>query len=61
MFVFGTLTFYSTTIEEYYTNKMFLPKINGASEGCFLISLLMFFSGYVGPKWWLGESFGNPN
>lgn len=58
MFILGTMTFYSTTIEELYTNKMFLPLVNGASEGCFLIGIFMFFTGYVGTGWWLGESFG---
>lgn len=41
-----------TSLEEYYTDEMYLPMVNGASEGCFLTGILMILSGIKGCAWW---------
>lgn len=49
------IPFFTTTLEEYYTNLMYLPIINGAAEGCFLVSLVFIFTGFVGNDFWIQD------
>ena len=37
VYLIGCLPFFFTTLEEYYTNAMMLPVINGPCEGCLVI------------------------
>ncbi|EAS06711.3 CDP-alcohol phosphatidyltransferase (macronuclear) [Tetrahymena thermophila SB210] len=48
----GAIPFYITTLEEYYTDIMYLPLINGAAEGCFAVGFFIFVSGLYGPEFW---------
>ncbi|KAL4492004.1 hypothetical protein ABPG72_008425 [Tetrahymena utriculariae] len=57
----GAFTFFTTTIEEYYTHTMYLPPINGAAEGCFGISVIYFITAGLGCSFWDQESFGIVN
>jgi len=42
MYMVGSIPFYYTTLEEYYTNLLYLPLINGAAEGCFVLAIFYF-------------------
>ncbi|EGR29150.1 hypothetical protein IMG5_162040 [Ichthyophthirius multifiliis] len=48
----GAIPFFITTIDEYYNDFMYLPWINGASEGCLAVGLFILFSAAFGPQWW---------
>lgn len=56
VFITASIPFFTTTLEEYYTNVLYLPCINGAAEGCFMVSLVFIFTGCVGNDWWLLDS-----
>lgn len=45
-------TFYLATWEEFYLHEMWLPVINGASEGIILVFSACMCSAYYGPSWW---------
>jgi ethanolaminephosphotransferase len=45
-------TFFVQTWEEYYLHEMWLPIVNGASEGLVMISSACIATGYVGTQWW---------
>jgi len=56
-FTFCTmLPFYVSTWEEYYTHKLVLPVINGASEGVFLSAAFSFVSWWWGQEIWQGTA-----
>lgn len=48
VYLIGTFPFYFTTLEEYYTNQINLPLINGPNEGCLLIASFFIFTGVFG-------------
>lgn len=52
IFITGSIPFFNTTLEEYFTNRMSLGPINGADEGCVGIGLLFIFSAIVGNSIW---------
>lgn len=48
VYLIGAFPFYFTTLEEYYTNQINLPLINGPNEGCVLIASFFIFTGIFG-------------
>lgn len=48
MFLIGAFVFLYTTLEEYYTNTMILPIINGPDEGNLLFASLYFAAAIFG-------------
>ncbi|EGR30174.1 hypothetical protein IMG5_139110 [Ichthyophthirius multifiliis] len=52
----GSVPFFITTLDEYYTDIMYLPLINGAAEGCFSIGVVYLFTAYMGNEYWLKDS-----
>jgi len=48
IFITGSIPFFTTTLEEYYTHKMYLGIINGADEGCIGVGLLFIISAILG-------------
>lgn len=49
--------FYGATWENYFTNTLTLPVVNGPTEGLMLIYLGHFFTAIVGAEWW-AQPFG---
>ncbi|KAL6577724.1 hypothetical protein OROMI_010052 [Orobanche minor] len=41
----------------YFTNTLILPVINGPTEGLMLIYMTHFFTAFIGAEWWV-QSFG---
>jgi ethanolaminephosphotransferase len=58
MIVAVTAGFYFATLEEYYVGGLFLPIINGVSDGAILLVAMSFFGGFVGWEWWAESAFG---
>jgi len=52
IFITGTIPFFTTTMEEYFTHKMYLGVINGADEGCVGVGLLFIISAILGNTMW---------
>ncbi len=48
----GFITFYAQTWEEYYMHEMWLPIINGPSEGLIILCSSCILSAYKGANWW---------
>lgn len=46
----GAITFFITTLEEYYTHYMYFPLINGAAEGTFGVGLFFLIASVFGPE-----------
>jgi ethanolaminephosphotransferase len=44
----GSFPFYFSTLEEYYTDMMYLPIINGAVEGLLIVNGIFLFAGLFG-------------
>lgn len=44
----SSIPFYYCTLEELLTGEMYLPSINGAEEGLFLVGVLLFFGALFG-------------
>jgi ethanolaminephosphotransferase len=56
--VVAAIGFFATTFETYATKVFYLPKINAVNEGMLSIQATILFTAYIGPEFWLGESFG---
>jgi ethanolaminephosphotransferase len=52
IWVTAATPFYFATWEEYHLGRLDLPVINGVSDGCFLIGLVIFGTGLTGPEFW---------
>ena len=50
-----SMPFYFTTLEEYYTGGLFLPIINGVSDGSIAYVLICLATGIVGSSFWATE------
>lgn len=50
VFLAGSIGFYGATWEEYYVGGLYLPSINGASEGVLLAAIVQIFTGIVGKQ-----------
>lgn len=48
-----SITFFFATWEEYQTDTMDLPLINGVDEGAFLAFFVMMMTGFLGQGFWL--------
>ncbi|KMT17770.1 hypothetical protein BVRB_2g035170 isoform B [Beta vulgaris subsp. vulgaris] len=55
--VIAAIPFYGATWENYFTNTLILPVVNGPTEGLMLIYLCHFFTSFVGAEWW-AHQFG---
>ncbi|XP_057765653.1 choline/ethanolaminephosphotransferase 1 isoform X2 [Salvia miltiorrhiza] len=55
--VISAVPFYCATWENYFTNTLILPIINGPTEGLLLIYMVHFFTAIVGTEWW-AQQFG---
>ncbi|KAL9233041.1 hypothetical protein vseg_008084 [Gypsophila vaccaria] len=55
--VIAAVPFYGATWENYFTNTLILPVVNGPTEGLMLIYLGHFFTAFVGAQWW-AQPFG---
>ncbi|KAG6429832.1 hypothetical protein SASPL_107886 [Salvia splendens] len=55
--VISAVPFYCATWENYFTNTLILPIINGPTEGLLLIYTVHFFTAIVGTEWW-AQPFG---
>lgn len=44
--------FHMVTLEEYYSGFLYLPPLNGVSDGSIAIVLLSFITGYTGNNYW---------
>jgi ethanolaminephosphotransferase len=53
----SAVTFYGATWENYFTNTLILPVVNGPTEGLMLIYFSHCFTGIVGSEWW-AQPFG---
>ncbi|GLD99572.1 hypothetical protein PINS_up008298 [Pythium insidiosum] len=49
--------FFCATWEEYYSGSLSLPLINGPTEGILIGVFLKLLTAYLGPSFWLQESF----
>eukprot|EP01016_Furgasonia_blochmanni_P055199 TRINITY_DN9196_c0_g2_i8.p1 TRINITY_DN9196_c0_g2~~TRINITY_DN9196_c0_g2_i8.p1 ORF type:complete len:378 (-),score=41.26 TRINITY_DN9196_c0_g2_i8:231-1364(-) len=56
-YAIASVPFFLATWEEYYTGGLFLPIINGASEGNLFVGILLIFTGFTGSLWWKEKSF----
>ncbi|PIA57509.1 hypothetical protein AQUCO_00600317v1 [Aquilegia coerulea] len=57
--VISAVPFYGATWENYFTNTLTLPVLNGPTEGLMLIYMSHLFTAIVGAEWWsqhLGKS-----
>ncbi|KAL5725573.1 ethanolaminephosphotransferase [Ranunculus cassubicifolius] len=57
--VISAVPFYGATWENYFTNTLLLPIVNGPTEGLMLIYMAHTFTAFVGAEWWaqhLGQS-----
>lgn len=52
VYLIGCFPFFFTTLEEYYTNALILPVVNGPSEGCLVIGFFFFVSAFFGCQFW---------
>ena len=63
LWLVAALPFFFSTLEEYYTDCLYLPPINGVNEGGLFAVLTMVFTGFVGNDFWansvilFGEEF----
>ena len=48
LFLTAALPFFTTTLEEYYTHVLYLPIINGAAEGCFMVGFIFILTSILG-------------
>nr|XP_043631974.1 choline/ethanolaminephosphotransferase 1-like [Erigeron canadensis] len=55
--VISAVPFYGATWENYFTNTLILPVVNGPTEGLMLIYVAHFFTSIVGSEWW-AHDFG---
>ncbi|XP_021772533.1 choline/ethanolaminephosphotransferase 1-like [Chenopodium quinoa] len=55
--VIAAVPFYGATWENYFTNILILPVVNGPTEGLMLIYFCHFFTTFVGAEWW-AQQFG---
>ncbi|OVA14339.1 CDP-alcohol phosphatidyltransferase [Macleaya cordata] len=55
--VIAAVPFYGATWENFFTNTLTLPVVNGPTEGLMLIYLAHFFTFLVGAEWWI-QQFG---
>ncbi|XP_026436273.1 choline/ethanolaminephosphotransferase 1-like isoform X1 [Papaver somniferum] len=55
--VIAAVPFYGATWENYFTNTLLLPVVNGPTEGLMLIYLTHVFTFFVGAEWWV-QQFG---
>ncbi|CAM9819577.1 unnamed protein product [Chrysoparadoxa australica] len=55
-FLNNATPFFFATWEEYFTNKLILPVINGPSEGVLIGVVLAWITPFVGPDFWWGTS-----
>jgi ethanolaminephosphotransferase len=55
VYLIGCMPFFFTTLEEYYTNAMILPVINGPCEGCLVIGMFFLITGINGCNYWNEE------
>ena len=53
-------TFYMATWEEFYLHEMWLPIVNGASEGIVMVFGACMCSAYYGSGWWQEPSIAIP-
>jgi hypothetical protein len=44
--------FHFTTLEEYYSGHLYLPPLNGVSDGSIFLIGLSFYTGYYGNNMW---------
>lgn len=56
--IIPTIGFFATTFETYATKVFYLPMINAVNEGMIGIQLTILMTAWIGPEFWLGESFG---
>ena len=56
---FGVVTIYAAfhfaTLEEYYTGTLYLPPLNGVSDGSIVIIIATFISGCTTNAFWASE------
>ncbi len=45
--------FHFATLEEYYTGTLYLPPMNGVSDGSFIIIIASIITGCFGNNFWL--------
>ena len=45
--------FHFATLEEYYTGTLYLPPLNGVSDGSFAIIIATIITGSLGNNFWL--------
>ncbi|KAH9615639.1 hypothetical protein KSS87_012657 [Heliosperma pusillum] len=55
--VIAAVPFYGATWENFFTNTLVLPVVNGPTEGLMLIYVAHFFTAFVGAHWWV-QNFG---
>jgi len=51
-YVAASVGFFNTTLEEYYTHVMYLPALNGATEGILIVSGFILLPAYYGIEFW---------
>lgn len=56
--IVAALGFFATTFETYATKVFYLPLVNAVNEGMLSILAVIFLTSFIGPEYWLGESFG---
>jgi len=59
-FALASIAFLFPTWEEYYVGALFLPIINGATEGVLILIAVFLASAGLGSAWWTQETFGIP-
>lgn len=57
VYLIGCLPFFFTTLEEYYTNALILPVINGPCEGCLTIGMFFLITAINGCNYWNENDF----
>ncbi|XWS64122.1 hypothetical protein CRYUN_Cryun06bG0159700 [Craigia yunnanensis] len=55
--VISAIPFYGATWENYFTNTLILPVVNGPTEGLALIYTMHFLTAFLGAQWWV-QQFG---
>ncbi|KAF9592854.1 hypothetical protein IFM89_017819 [Coptis chinensis] len=55
--VISAIPFYGATWENFFTDTLTLPVVNGPTEGLMLIYMSHFFTTFVGAEWWI-QDFG---
>eukprot|EP00743_Colponemidia_sp_Colp-15_P001389 GILK01001524.1.p1 GENE.GILK01001524.1~~GILK01001524.1.p1 ORF type:complete len:377 (-),score=56.07 GILK01001524.1:172-1302(-) len=62
MWAIATVPFFFATWEEYFTGGLYLPIVNGPTEGLFAVAFLYVFTGWKGAAYWAElNDFGFPN